>query len=49
VIDPDEPALTAWELRAGHYVQVTHVRGVEEYAAQLPFPLVVCPARLVTD
>ena len=47
VVDPDEPSLTAWELRDGEYVEVAHVVGEEPYAAAAPFDVVVTPARLV--
>jgi Uma2 family endonuclease len=44
VLDPGEPpALTAWELRAGEYVQVASVAGPREYAAQVPFAVTVVP------
>lgn len=46
VIDPDEPSLTAWLLRAGAYVEVAHVRGDEAYTATEPFPVVVRPSEL---
>ena len=47
VVDPDEPALTAWELRDGDYVEVAHVLGGEEFTAMLPFQVTVTPARLL--
>jgi Uma2 family endonuclease len=48
VLDPGEsPALTAWELRAGAYVEVASVSGPEEFAAELPFPVTVVPDELV--
>ncbi len=47
VVDPDPPALTAWELRGDRYVQVADVSGEQEYAARQPFPVVVCPADLI--
>lgn len=48
VVDPGEPpALTAWELRAGRYVEVASVTGAEKFAAELPFPVTVVPDELV--
>jgi Uma2 family endonuclease len=46
VVDPDEPSLTAWELRDGAYVEVATVRGDEAFEASLPFPVSVTPAAL---
>jgi len=48
VVDPDEPSLLAWELRAGRYIEVAHVRGDEVFAATLPFRVTVVSAALVT-
>jgi Uma2 family endonuclease len=48
VVDPGEPpALTAWELRGGAYVEVASVSGPEKFAAELPFPVTVVPDELV--
>lgn len=47
VVDPDEPSLTAWELRDGAYVGVGDVRGDETYHARLPYPVDVTPRALV--
>lgn len=47
VVDPDEPSLTAWELRDGEYVVVARVAGDEEFTAALPYAVTVAPARLV--
>lgn len=49
VVDPDEPALTAWELRNRRYVEVAHVVGPETFTASAPFPVTVVPAQLVAD
>lgn len=50
IVDPDEPRLTAWELRGpagrARYVEVTDVGGEESWAATLPFPVTITPARL---
>jgi hypothetical protein len=47
VIDPDEPSLTAWQLRGGEYVEVAHVVGDQEFEAVTPYPVRIIPARLV--
>ena len=47
VVDPDQPALTAWELRDGEYVEVAHVTGEERFAASAPYDVVLCPAQLL--
>lgn len=47
VVDPVAPRLIAWELRDGAYVQVADVSGEETWTAQRPFPVAICPARLV--
>lgn len=46
VIDPDEPSLTAWELRGGEYVEVGCFVGEDEHAATAPFAVTVAPSRL---
>jgi len=48
VVDPEGPALTAWDLRDGEYAEVAHVIGDEAYAASLPFDVLVSPAGLAT-
>lgn len=47
VIDPDEPRLTAWELRDGTYVEVASVVGVDILLTEQPFPVQFSPAGLV--
>ncbi len=47
VVDPGEPALTAWELVEGRYVQAALVRGDEIWGATYPYSVEVCPARLI--
>lgn len=47
VVDADEPALIAWELRDGQYVEVAHVRSDEPFQAELPFPVTIRPGDLV--
>jgi Uma2 family endonuclease len=47
VIEPDGPALTAWELRGDEYVEVAQAVGEDEYATVTPYSLVIVPARLV--
>lgn len=49
VIDPDEARLTAWDLRERQYVLVGDAQGEAEYAAQLPFPIIVTPSGLSAD
>jgi Uma2 family endonuclease len=49
VVDPDEPALTAWDLIDGRYVETAHVTGTQPYDATLPFPVRVVPDDLVAD
>jgi Uma2 family endonuclease len=49
VIDPDEPSLTAWELRGGEYAEVAHVVGDQQFAAETPYPVTVSPATLIAD
>ena len=49
VLDPELPALTAWNLQDAEYAQVANVLGDETYEAVLPFPVTVSPARLVAD
>ena len=45
IVDPDGPALTAFELRDGQYVQVAEVTGEESWTATQPFPVTLTPAR----
>lgn len=47
VVDPDGPALTAWELRDGEYVEVAHVTGEEQFAASAPYDVIICPSQLL--
>jgi len=47
VVDPDEPSLTAWQLEDGRYVEVAHVEGTEEYAANAPYDVAISPAGLL--
>lgn len=49
VVDPDEPALIAWELQSGRFVEVAHVVGAEAFGATTPFTVTVAPAHLVAD
>jgi Uma2 family endonuclease len=49
VPDPDQPELTAFELRDGQYRQVAHVTGGQPFRAQQPFPVEIVPANLVED
>ena len=49
VIDPDEPSLTAWQLRDEAYAQVCFARGDQECAMEQPFAVAVRPSALVRD
>lgn len=44
---PTDPSLQVLELRDGHYVEVAHVHGDEEWTAERPFPVTVRPSALV--
>jgi Uma2 family endonuclease len=46
VVDPDEPAVTAWELRGGEYVEAARARGEERFAATRPFDVAFAPTDL---
>jgi Uma2 family endonuclease len=46
-VDPDEPSLTAWELREGRYVEASHASAAETFSAQLPYPVQIVPQRLI--
>ncbi len=46
VVDPLEPAITAWELRNAVYVEVGHVAGEETLGVQEPFAVDVVAAAL---
>lgn len=47
VVDALTPALTAWQLRAGAYVEIGHVTGEQALSVQEPFAVEVVPAQLV--
>ncbi|WP_374457316.1 Uma2 family endonuclease [Nocardioides sp.] len=47
VVDPDAPAITAWELRDGSYVEVAAVAGGEFFPAERPFTTTFAPRDLV--
>ncbi len=49
VIDPDEPALRAWELRERRFVQTAHVSGEELAQLTQLWALEIVPNRLVED
>jgi Uma2 family endonuclease len=46
--DSDRPELIVFELRSGAYEQTAHVIGAEQYHAQIPFPMTIRPAQLVS-
>ena len=47
LVDPDAPSLTVLHLEDGRYVEHALVTGEEQYAATVPFPVRVVPARLL--
>ena len=48
VIDPDQPAITAWSLdAAGRYGDPVRASGAEEFRAESPVPLTVRPEDLL--
>jgi len=47
VVDPDQPSLTAWDLRDGGYVESAHVTGDDEFVAELPYVVRVRASRLL--
>ncbi len=47
VVDPDEPSLTAWELRDGEYVEVARVLGDEQFTTTAPYPVTITPAQVL--
>jgi Uma2 family endonuclease len=47
IVDPDEPSVTALELRDGRYVEAGRVLGDEVLALELPFPVRLCPQALL--
>ena len=49
LVDPDVPSLTVLELEDGSYVERATVAGSESFAATMPFPVTVVPARLIDD
>lgn len=49
VVDPDELALTVWELVDGTYAKTDHVVGEHVHRAQRPFDVDVRPASLLED
>jgi Uma2 family endonuclease len=47
VPDPEQPQLTAFELRGSRYVEAAHVTDDQVFRSRKPFPVEVVPARLV--
>ena len=47
VVDPDGPAMTAWDLRGGRYVEVAHVSGDEQFTASAPYDVLITPVHLL--
>ncbi|MBP6995711.1 MAG: Uma2 family endonuclease [Phycicoccus sp.] len=48
LVDPQEPALTAFELVDGRYEEVAHVIGDQTWTASAPYPLALTPNALMT-
>lgn len=46
VVDPDEPSITAWELRDGGYVEAGRAMGDRPLALTSPYDVVVVPGAL---
>jgi Uma2 family endonuclease len=44
----DRPDLTVFELHSGRYELAAQVSGDDAFEAELPFPVTIVPARLVT-
>lgn len=47
IVEPDQPTLTAFELRAGQYAQIGRAVGTESFHAKKPFPITIVPTLLV--
>jgi len=47
VVDLEEPSITGWALREGHWGDELRASGDEEFRSDAPFPVVVCPAALL--
>ncbi|RIQ12949.1 Uma2 family endonuclease [Jiangella rhizosphaerae] len=47
VVDPDEPSVTAWELRDGVYAEAGRAIGDEALELTRPYPVRIVPAELV--
>ncbi|MGI8677867.1 MAG: Uma2 family endonuclease [Jatrophihabitans sp.] len=46
IVDPDGPAVTAYDLRNGKYVEVGAAIGDETIEVELPFPIRITPSAL---
>lgn len=46
VVDPDDPAIIAWELRDGQYAEVARARDTETFRVTAPFPVEFRPTDL---
>ena len=47
IVDPDEPSITALELRDGRYVTVGEATGDQRITLTRPFPVTIVPADLI--
>lgn len=49
VVDPDTPAITAWTLHDGTYVEVASASGDQEFQVAEPYPITLIPSALIND
>lgn len=49
IADPDVPAVTAWTLRNGSYVEVATVTGDQQLSVAEPFAISLTPSALIGD
>ncbi|WP_456696570.1 Uma2 family endonuclease [Aeromicrobium sp. P5_D10] len=49
VVDPEIPAITAWALHDGTYVEVASANGDQEFRVTKPFPVTAIPAALISN
>ncbi|MBB3040900.1 Uma2 family endonuclease [Nocardioides soli] len=47
VVDPEDPSVTAWELRGGEYVVAGTATGAETLTLAAPYPVSITPERLL--
>ncbi|MFI5429900.1 Uma2 family endonuclease [Aeromicrobium sp. UC242_57] len=49
VVDPEVPAITAWVLRDGAYVEAAGASGDQEFRVTEPYPISLVPSALIND